>query len=1023
MKKTRLAAMLMAIVMVVSMCSFAPWTDNTVSAAENLSEELMVFGNKVVVKNSPQRVIRLSGVNVPGGEWTGTPAKENVERSTIYAIDKWNCNVIRLAVGIEGWYGDYSYVNDGGNGFRNYIDQVISRASERGAYVVLDLHEYKGFNNKKYLDFWTEAATKYKNNPTVLFGILNEPHGINWETWRNGGSGYTGHQQVVELIRDLGAKNIIVAGGLDWGYNLTGIMKGYALVDQGSNNNKELAGNGIIYDTHIYPWKGRTSNWHNSVGVARLEHPILVGECGWDPATNKSVGGKEYKPGDVMYHDKWVPEFLAWIDNVKTYGNYANYTAYSFHPSSAPRMLVNDGNWGNDNYAYPPTDYWGAYVKDFLVDNLSTRYTVLGPPAKIAIRDPRLYYQVGDTFDNQNGIIMAYDELGNFYEIPFSDKDVKFTGFNSSKAVQSQKITVDYLGTKAYFEVNISNSMLMGSSAPSKVEKRYLSIDFEDAVADAADSIKFNMTNKADNSAYSIQTYQTLTGSRNAYRIMTNSTSCLRSPSKAGTPYDIVMPSVVAKEDGRVYVDMRLYRTSTSDDPVTLSLVDSNDNKIFTLKYESGTAPALIASQEYSAGDAYPTAQGWRHIRAIINFDMKTFELYQGESFDALNNFVTGTNFFTFENTAARDLNRITNYNLDGASYDGSLGFDDIDVYTVATAPKYVWPATGITVKDVVTNYQTYDELDTSVGSILIAYANGIVKEVPFDSEGVSVTGFDSMIDGKQTLTVKYMGFTTTYDVYVAHYTYMTGIRAEGLKDVYSIGDNLDTSVGYLYLDFSDGSFETLPMSNTGITVSGFSSITTGEKVLTLTYGNFRTTYTITVVPDVSSITVSGLKDSYSLDEPIDFEKTLMTINYINGTTGTMRLDAEGVAINKRTLASSPDDITIIITYRSKRYTHKAKLVDSIYDWELSLGDFTTTASALATTVTFGRGTKDADLVMYAKDFTGKTVSVGVFPIKAGTTNLEVILTSDVDLGEATIYAVMWDSASNMVPVSYKVFK
>ena len=32
-----------------------------------------------------------------------------------------------------------------------------------------------------------DAAEVYKNNPTVLFGILNEPHSINWANWRDGG--------------------------------------------------------------------------------------------------------------------------------------------------------------------------------------------------------------------------------------------------------------------------------------------------------------------------------------------------------------------------------------------------------------------------------------------------------------------------------------------------------------------------------------------------------------------------------------------------------------------------------------------------------------------------------------------------------------------------------------------------------------------------------------------------------------------------------------------------------------------
>ncbi len=60
---------------------------------------------------------------------------------------------------------------------------------------------------------------------------------------------------------------------------------------------------------------------------------------------------------------------------------------------------------------------------------------------------------------------------------------------------------------------------------------------------------------------------------------------------------------------------------------------------------------------------------------------------------------------------------------------------------------------------------------------------------------------------------------------------------------------------------------------------------------------------------------------------------------------------------------------------------------------------------------------------MFAKNPSGKIVSVGVFPAAVGTTSLDVILTSDEGLDDATIYAVMWDSANTMVPVAYMMYK
>lgn len=376
MKKTarKILSMALVIQLVLSVIGF---TYPVSAATVNRSRMLKASGNKIVLEENPNTVVRLTGVNICGGEWTGTPGAERLTRSAKEAMENWDTNLIRLPVSINGWTGNYSYVTDKGVSYKAYIDSVISMASEAGKYVVLDLHQYKWFDNQAYLDFWTEAATKYKNNPTVLFGILNEPNGTTWPIWRNGnGSNVTGHQQVVEMIRNLGAKNIIVAGGLDWAYDLKGIVGKasgdttvYALVDQGSNNDLTKTGNGIMYDVHIYPWKGTTSSWDSATGTARKLYPILIGECGWQ-ATDVS-SGKAYTPGSSQYYDKWNPELFKWMNDESTYGNLANWTGWSFHPSAAPNMLADGDRWKYDAvYAYPPTDTWGIFAKQELKKDL-----------------------------------------------------------------------------------------------------------------------------------------------------------------------------------------------------------------------------------------------------------------------------------------------------------------------------------------------------------------------------------------------------------------------------------------------------------------------------------------------------------------------------------------------------------------------------------------------------------------------------------------------------------------------------
>jgi endoglucanase len=321
--------------------------------ADKLPKELRVVGNKIV--NADGQEVWLQGVSLASLEWSA--AGDNILKSVTVACTEWKANVLRMPVREHFWNGTGPYQRDGGAAYRQLVDDSINLAAAHGAYMVIDLHRYRA-PEQQHLDFWKQIAEKYKNHPSVLFELLNEPHDISWDVWKNGGvvtdekssknviaengeklRGFqsVGMQAMLDAIRESGAKNIVIAGGLDWGYDLSGVLSGYALDDRG--------GNGIVYSTHVYPWK---SDWQNKFLALADKYPLFIGE----------LGGED-KPMPFLRPDQhedphtWAPDMLGLIQKHKFH-----WTGWCFHPKSSPRLLL--------DWDYTPTPFWGVYVKDAL---------------------------------------------------------------------------------------------------------------------------------------------------------------------------------------------------------------------------------------------------------------------------------------------------------------------------------------------------------------------------------------------------------------------------------------------------------------------------------------------------------------------------------------------------------------------------------------------------------------------------------------------------------------------------------
>ena len=351
---------------------------------------LHVEGNKIL--NEKGEKVRLTGVNTCGLEWDSRG--EHILNTVYEVFANWNCNIIRLPLSQDRWFGKAPEQADNGAEYRKIIDDVVKLASDFGKYIDLDLHwnnmgewgqnigqHYMPDNNS--VEFWIDIAKEYANNPSALFGIYNEPHDVSWELWRDGGTvveiikkidkkgnvigdeksfTYTtpGHQKLIDEIRTVGANNIIIAGGLDWAYDLRGIAKDksnsecYALIDTS-------AGNGIVYDSHIYPPKEYGGNRHNEkVLCIANDYPVIIGEIGI--GSDDSEFGAAKKP-------TWLSDMADWMDK-----NNLHWTGWCLHPHAVPNMI--------SDWSYTPTKHHGAILKERLLSYPDTNAHLSKLPGK-----------------------------------------------------------------------------------------------------------------------------------------------------------------------------------------------------------------------------------------------------------------------------------------------------------------------------------------------------------------------------------------------------------------------------------------------------------------------------------------------------------------------------------------------------------------------------------------------------------------------------------------------------------------
>jgi len=355
------------------------------SAKKGLPLPLTVKGNQIL--NSKNEPVTLRGVNTSCLEFTNDCEGHIIDTIRV-AIDEWHVNIVRLPLSQDRWFGKSPDQNDGYQSYRDLVKQAVELCNSKGCYIILDLHwsdanewgqniGQQSMPDRNSVVFWKDIAKLYANNPSVLFDIYNEPRDVSWDVWLNGGTTTSrpnrpglrpvtyeavGMQEMLDTIRDTGAKNVVVVGGLDWAYDFSGILAGKQL--------KDPTGNGVIYANHTYDNKSESVfTWIANMEEASARFPIIISEFGGSGGPNRRQGWWGQSPSTAM-GDDWLLHVMQAIQDHNW-----SFTAWDLHPTAGP-VLISDWN-------YTPTPDFGVYVKELLVNGKLPKYT---PPdiSKIA---------------------------------------------------------------------------------------------------------------------------------------------------------------------------------------------------------------------------------------------------------------------------------------------------------------------------------------------------------------------------------------------------------------------------------------------------------------------------------------------------------------------------------------------------------------------------------------------------------------------------------------------------------------
>jgi endoglucanase len=326
----------------------------------------------------------------------------------------WYGNTVRLPVSEVLWLYNHSQNGEACTPahYQSLIKRTIDTLTLFHLNVILDLQWSDAGGNgpaaswalpdADSITFWEQAAKIYARYSNVLFELYNEPHiwvpsmTNLWNCWRSGCSVSSdtsyqsicncretfsyqgvGTQTLVDTVRQAGANNLVLVGGANWGYDLSGIA------------GAPLVGTNIVYDTHPYPYAGKNTltNWDNAFGNLSNSYPVISTESGEYDCQSTFLS--QLIPYFDAHHISWLA--WAWFSGGDTCGYPELIRDYNGTPTSVmgiyiyqtllgyagvtPQKASNPSNPGSgpvsQQWYFPGEPLGGGFSQELILDDAS----------------------------------------------------------------------------------------------------------------------------------------------------------------------------------------------------------------------------------------------------------------------------------------------------------------------------------------------------------------------------------------------------------------------------------------------------------------------------------------------------------------------------------------------------------------------------------------------------------------------------------------------------------------------------
>lgn len=284
----------------------------------------------------------------------------------------WNLRTVRVPLNEDCWLGiNGAPAATSGLPYKQAIYDWVRQIEAKNMFAILDLHwaapgtqlsngQLPMADADHAVEFWKEVASQFAgDSDRVLFDLFNEPYITDWDCWANGGTcaGYqsAGMAQLLKAVRDAGAANVVLMGGLayasqfdKWVEKVSAMgdpniaLSWHTYSDQSVQTECPTQYNG--YSTSLSCDDAATTVAHYGVPSG---YPIIVGEIG--------IGA--YSDDLGPYSTTQAQQLAHWLDGMLTYFDQhgISYLGWDWN-TEAPPLLI-------ESFDGTPTPYFGTTFK------------------------------------------------------------------------------------------------------------------------------------------------------------------------------------------------------------------------------------------------------------------------------------------------------------------------------------------------------------------------------------------------------------------------------------------------------------------------------------------------------------------------------------------------------------------------------------------------------------------------------------------------------------------------------------